>query len=144
MNESSHMCKWVMVHVYMSHGTHMYASWHVYETIIAQVNLTSIHAPLSPFVYFIRMCAMIHSYIRHDSFICVPWLIDTWHRSIWHQFMLLWALSFISFVCVPWFIRIYAMTHSFVCHDSLIHGIGQFDVKSRSFEPFHALRMVIS
>jgi len=42
--------EWVMVHIWMSHGTHMNESWH---SIMR-------HTP---------------SCVCHDSFICVPWLI---------------------------------------------------------------------
>jgi len=51
------------------------------------------------------MGAMTHSYVWHDSFICV-----TTHSYVWHD----------SFICVLWLIHMCAMTHSYVCHDSFI------------------------
>jgi len=48
---------------------------------------------------------MTHSYVRHDSFICVTWLIhmcDMTHSYVWHD----------SFICVTWLIHL--------CHDSFI------------------------
>ena len=51
------------------------------------------------------MSDMTHSYERHDSFICVTWLIhmcDMTHSYQRHD----------SFICVTWFIHIRDMTHS--------------------------------
>jgi len=50
---------------------------------------------------------LIRSYMYHDSFICVPWLIHMCamtHSYVCHD----------SFICVPWFIHVCAMTQSFV------------------------------
>ena len=61
MNESCHTYKWVMSHVWMSHVTLMNAQLpdlHLRETLLEQVCLD-----------------ITHSYARHDSFICVSWLI---------------------------------------------------------------------
>jgi len=55
--------------------------------------------------YIIHMCDMTHSYVWHDSFICVTWLIhmcDMTHSYVWHA-------SFIS----VWH-DLYDMTHSHV------------------------------
>jgi len=59
------------------------------------------------------MCGMTHSYVWHDSFICVTWLIYTCgmtHSYVWHD----------SFICVAWLIHMCGMTHLYVCHDSSI------------------------
>ena len=43
-------------------------------------------------------CDMTHSYVWHDSFICVTWLIhlcDMTHSYVWHG----------SFICVAWLIH---------------------------------------
>jgi len=50
------------------------------------------------------MCAMTYSYVCHDSFICVPWLIRMCamtHSYVCHD----------SFICVPWLVHTCAMTH---------------------------------
>jgi len=81
------------------------------------------------------MCAMTHSYVCHDSFVCVPWLIHT--RAMTHSY--LWHDSFIrapwivhmdaitrsyvcygAFTCVPWLVHTCALTHSYLCPDSFI------------------------
>jgi len=57
------------------------------------------------------MCDMTHSYVWHDSFTCVTWLIhtrDPTHSHVWHD----------SCICVTWIIHMYDMTHSYVWHDS--------------------------
>jgi len=80
----------------------------------------------------VRVCDMTHSYMWHDSFICVTWLIhmcDMTHSYVWHD----------SFICVTWLIH--AWKASFVCdmrhvthlscvtcpipmwHDSLWHSV---------------------
>jgi len=67
------------------------------------------------------MCDMAHSYVRHDSFIRVTWLIPmcvTWlihlfdmtHSYVWHE----------SFICVTWLIHMCDMTDSYVWPDSFI------------------------
>jgi len=56
---------------------------------------------------------MTHSYMWHDSFICVTWLIhmcDMTHSYVWHD----------SFICVTWRIHMYDMTHSHVWNNSFI------------------------
>jgi len=62
--------------------------------------------------WLIHMCDMTHSYVWHDSFICVTWLIhmcDKTHSYVWHD----------SFICVTWLIHMCDMTHSYVWHDSV-------------------------
>jgi len=57
---------------------------------------------------------MTHSYVWHDSFICVTWLIhmcDMTHSHVWHD----------SFIYVTWLIHMCDMTHSHVWHDSFIY-----------------------
>jgi len=77
---------------------------------------------------------MTHSYVCHDSFICVPWLIhmcDTTHSYVWHDSFicvtyLVWCASFICMTChmcttenapsasgksVVWLIHMCDMTH---------------------------------
>ena len=70
---------------------------------------------------------MTHSYVGHDSFICVTWLnhhtsgvaittcvtclihmCDMTHSYVWHD----------SFICVTWLIHLCDMTHSDVWRDS--------------------------
>jgi len=83
--------------------------------------------------WLIHMCDMTHSYVCHDSFICVPWLIHsficaTWlvhMRDVTHSYMCAMTRSYVchdSFVYVPWLIHMCDMTHSYVWHDSFICG----------------------
>ena len=54
-----------------------------------------------------------HSFVCHDSFVCLTLLIhtcDMTHRYVWHD----------SFICATWFIHMCDMTHSYVWHDSSI------------------------
>jgi len=108
-----------MSHTSMSHVTHMNESCH--------------------------MCDMTHSYVWHDSFMCVTWLIhmcDMTHWYVWHDsFRTLPELKSppvtpnvrlafhvchmthsydTAFTCVTWLIPMCHMTHSYVWHDSLI------------------------
>jgi len=58
-------------------------------------------------------CDITHSYVWHDSFICVTWLIymfDMTHLHAWHD----------SFTCVTWLIHMCDMTHSYVWQNSFI------------------------
>jgi len=59
------------------------------------------------------MCDMTHSYVWHDSFICVTWLIRMCvmtHSHVLHD----------SFICVTWLIDVRDMTRWCVWHDSCI------------------------
>jgi len=89
--------------------------------------------------YVSLMWDMTHSYVWHDSFTCVTWLVHmfdmsrcntailgvymchsfgTWliricdmtHSYLWHD----------SFICVTWRIHMCDMTHSYVWHDAFI------------------------
>jgi len=75
------------------------------------------------------VCAMTHSCLCHDSFMCVTWLIHMLHDSFVHVtcFIHAHAIAFGTSksarkgpTYVPWLIHICAMTHSRMCHDSLI------------------------
>jgi len=66
---------------------------------------------------------MTHSYVWHDSFLCVTWLIHIVYMTssyVWRD----------SFICVAWLIHMCDMSHSCVLHDSftcmtwLIHMCG--------------------
>jgi len=64
--------------------------------------------------WLIHVCDMTHSYVWHDSFICVIWLIhicDATHPYVWHD----------SSICVTWLIHMCDMTHSYVWYDSSIY-----------------------
>ena len=107
MNESSHTYEWVMSHIWMSHVTHMNESCHEHGSFICMTH--------------IRMCDMTHSYVRHDSFICVTWLIhmcNMAHSYVWHN-------SFMSHIRMT---NMWDMTHSFEGHASFICMIWLIDV----------------
>jgi len=83
INESCHTCEWVMTH---NSGT---------RTIP------------------VHMCVMTHSYVWHDSFICVTRLIhmrDMPPSYVWRD----------SFICVTWLIHMWDMTYWYVWHDWLM------------------------
>jgi len=76
---------------------------------------------------------MVHSYVWHDAFICVTWLIrvyDMTHSYAWHDSLICvtrlvdmcdMTHSYVwhdSFVCVTWLMHMCDMTHSCVRHDS--------------------------
>ena len=67
------------------------------------------------------MCDLNDSYVWHDSFICVTWLLhacDTTHSYVWHGSFICvtWRID----ICVTWLIHLCDMTHSYVWHDSFI------------------------
>jgi len=78
---------------------------------------------------------MTHSYVWHDSFICVTWLIhmcDMTHSYVWHDsFICVVSLTYMCdmthsyvwrdpFICVTWPIHMCGITHLYVWHDSFI------------------------
>jgi len=72
--------------------------------------------------WLIHMCDMTHSQVRHDSFMCMTWLVcmtrfypeyvqcNIAHTYVWHD----------SFPCVTWLIPMCDMTHSHAWHNSSI------------------------
>ena len=112
MKKSCHTYEWVMAHVWMSHGTHMNASWHRSHTcifgslsfvwgtwLVCTCDMTH--------TWLIHMWDMTHSYVGHESFTCVTWLI---HKC--EQVLQLQTHS--------WRIQSWDMTHSYVGYDSFI------------------------
>ena len=93
INESWHTYGWVMSHIWMSHVTHMNESWHAYEWAMSRIWMSN----------FTRMNESCHAYECVMSHIWMShiwgqiWLMasDTTHSYVWHD----------SFVCVAWFIR---------------------------------------
>ena len=95
VNESCHTCEWVMSHIWMSHVTRMNESchtcewvmshmWMSYNTYTAAQHCTDHRSSASPtcVTWLIHMCDMTHSYVWHDSFIRVIWLVHMWRDSI--------------------------------------------------------------
>ena len=50
--------------------------------------------------WLIRTCHMTYSFVSHDSFVCVAWLIPLWDTT--------------NFECVTWLIQMLCMTHWYV------------------------------
>ena len=129
MNESWHTHEWVMTHSYVLHisySTHMNESWHTHEWVMTHSYVSHV-SHISSTCAPIRMCGIAHSrvchdsFVRHDSFMCVPWLVHM--RAMTRS-----CVRHGSFICVPWLVLVCAMarlyvcvmTHSCVCHDSFI------------------------
>jgi len=79
------------------------------------------HDSLICVTWLIHMCDMTHSYVKHDSFICVAWLIHVWHDSsmcvpslIHMRDMTRSNVWHDAFVCVTWLIHMCDMTHSYM------------------------------
>jgi len=70
--------------------------------------------------WLIHMCDMTHSYVWHDSFICVTWLIH--HVMTLNSFCVTWlftvASSSCAFICVTWLIHV----RLFELHIHIWHG----------------------
>ena len=104
----SHAQAWVLSQIWMSHVTHENESCHAYEII-----------RMSPGNHMNDLCCAylgtwmtpLSFYARHDSFICVTWLIymcDMTHSYTWYDD---------SFLCVTWLIHMCDMTHPCVSRD---------------------------
>jgi len=101
MDESCHIYERVMSHIRTSHITHTNESCHTYEWVTNGSDMWR------------EKCNMTHPYVRHDSFVCVTWIIhmcDMTHTYVWHD----------SFVCVTWLIRMCDMTHPYTRHDLFV------------------------
>jgi len=90
-NVSFHTYEWVMSHVWMSHVTHMNGSCQTYEWVMSHIRMrhvtrmneschtyerwTMLHH--SQHTSLIWLLDMTNSYVWHDSFIRVTWLLHT-------------------------------------------------------------------
>jgi len=78
--------------------------------------------------WLIHMCDMTHSYVWHDSSICVTWLIhmcDMTHPYMWHESFIRVTCSYVwrdSCANVTWIIHVCDMTHA------VTHPYGWHDV----------------
>jgi len=144
MNESWHICEWVMAHIRMSHGTRTNESWHTHGWAIAHTRSAFAKEVLIWARYrHIHFRDMTHSYMCHDPLI--------WHTrtrtssafsavvSIWRRYqnihivtslmytqpvLLLYVFAMcVCYICLLNIFAIYmcAMTHSYVCHDSFTY-----------------------
>ena len=107
-----------------------------------------VNFPLQAYVWraSFRICDMTHSYVWHDSFLCVTWLIhicdtsfysyvkydsftrmtclcDMTHWYVWHDSFICVTCLFSylwhdTFISETWLIHTCAMSHSHVWHDS--------------------------
>ena len=143
-----------MSHIRMSHGTHTNESSHTYEWIMSHIWMFYLSRlkrreadeALLQVQLGARVCDVTHSSVQHDSYLthsfvchdsfgCVTWLIlmcnmnhsYKWHDSLvrvtWLVHMCDMTRSYVwhdSFLCVTWPIRTSDMTHWYVWHDSFI------------------------
>jgi len=105
--------------IHMCDRTHSFVFLHVsarsWLTFTCDMTLTRV-------TELMRMCAMTHSYVCWDSFICVPWLIHICamtHSYVCHD----------SFICLPWLIHMWHASFIDMCLSSeilvsrtIIHG----------------------
>ena len=132
MNLSRYTYEWVMVHVWMSHGTRMNESWYTYEWVTLHVWMShgtrvneswytcewvTAHTWGKP-----GMCQLIvsrtNSVLRQyvGSLLPGEWMRIMTHSYVYHDFP----------ICVPWLIRMYAQSHQtamvVTLHMWLSHG----------------------
>ena len=102
MNESCPTYPWDMSHIQMSHVPLKNEPCCSFKCAVTVTNIGTSHLPRMD-----EACRRRHSYLRHDSFICVTWLIHMCamtHSYVWHD----------SFICVT---RIWMTTsHMWMSH----------------------------
>jgi len=84
-----------------------------------------LHTPCEPGnitneTWLMNLRDMIHEFVRHDSFICVTWLIVRNLLHICMCDMTRSCVSHASFMCETWLLRLWDMTHSCVWRDSFM------------------------
>jgi len=103
-----------------------------------------------------HMCDTIHSYVRHDSLMCVTWLIicvtrlthicDMTHSYVWTD-SYVWHDSLIRvtwlIICVIWLTNMCDMTHPWVWLDSLIRATWLILCVSRAGEKTQVHEVVL-
>jgi len=77
MSESWRTYEWVISHIWVGHATYMNGSCHTYEWVMAHIwGSLVIHTAKVQLTRLPHMCAMTHSYVWHDPFIYVTWLMS--------------------------------------------------------------------
>jgi len=105
---------WHTWHIYVHVNMCVYIYVCVYDVSWYVTWLTHIVACVS-FVCVIWLIYMSHSFVVHDSFICLIRLCDM-------------TDLYVSFVCVTWLIH---MSHSFAWHDSFISVTHIMNIRMR-------------
>jgi len=110
LNEACRTYEWDLSHVWRSHATHANKLCHICSISELLADIES--RELAALVYQGDLSQQV-TYLLHDSFICVTWLIHMCYvaRSYeWHD----------SFVCVTWLIHMCNMTYLYLLHDSFV------------------------
>ena len=96
MNESCHTYEWVMSHIWMSHVTHTNKSCHTCQPNNRNESMErDVPDQWSPKRH--QHLEHVHSYMYHDSLICVTWLIHVCHMTqSWES---LCGLVLVSLMC---------------------------------------------
>ena len=133
ISQNRHMnvvtCKQVRHDLFTCHNIHVtFVMWqtcfrHVTDGLQHDCNMA---ATWLQHDYFMR--DLTHSYLRHDSYICVTWLVNVMHGflrvgmthscvawliDVWHDLL----MCVMTYLCMAWLI--------YVLHDWLICGIAQ-------------------
>jgi len=103
IDEARHACEYVVSYVLMRHLAQIDEACHAY----------TIDEATKGFVGAGNMRDMSHSYVRHDSFICVTWLIHIHRRSNERIRGRRKCLRHDLFICAAWLIHMCDVTHSY-------------------------------
>ena len=106
-SNTTHSYVWqhTFIYVWRTRGSKAY--WIVFRATLRRLG-AAWHALSHTF-----MGRMTHSYVWHDSFMCVTWLghmCDVTRSYVWLD----------SFICATWLVHLRDMTRSHVWHDSFI------------------------
>ena len=139
------MC--AMTHQYVCHDSFIYVPWPIHVCAMTRSckvefahqqrcnDLWLTHVwNTTPFICVTwpsHMCAMTQSYVCRDSFIFVPRPIHVYtmtrscevefaRQQRCHTSWLTHVWDMTPLICVTWLSHTCAMTHSYVCHDSVI------------------------
>jgi len=148
LNESCHTYEWVMSHIWMNHVRHTNESCHTYEVVMSHIWSSQCWDQTPGISYITpreawgswtshardmdvschtckwvmsheRMRSdMMHSYVRHDSFIRETWLIrtrDMTHSYVRHDSFLRETCLMMSFARVSQQMDQTGMTHKHIC-----------------------------
>ena len=109
MNAAIHVYEWVVSHIWMSHVTRLHETCHTHTYCTNYSHMTH---------HVCNMCDMKYSYVWHDLFISVTWLIHV--RDVTPSYM--WHDSSRYKICVTRNIRTCDMT-PFICRWDPLAGL---------------------
>jgi len=131
------LCCW-----YVWQDSFIYVTWLIHMNALTHSIQVQIFIQMCIFDYLgdglgriVGTCDMTHSYVCHDSLVCVRWLLHVKYGYSYMHFGLFgrWVVLLVR---VTSLIYLFDMTHSYVCHDLSICVCGNAFISSTDIQTY--------